>query len=297
MVFKPKSCLECGKEFIPRNGQQKYCDGPHITQCVICGKDVEYTCSPREKPKCCSKECSKEMKRRTVQSRYGVDNVAQAAGMGEKISAANTEEVKEKRRKTTLEKYGVENVAQSDIAKLHTKSTFLEKYGVDNVMKTVEMRERSRKIGKLNANNPEIVKRRKETMVKNYGVEYSIQTFKAFKNSVHSRRVKPTDIEQRFVDVCNKFKIWYEREYCVEGPNHIYHSFDFYLKQYNILVDVDGIYWHDNMEEWHTTQNRHAKRLDEQRILCVPKGMKFFVIHEENFDKDLETVLQYILNY
>ena len=72
--MKPKLCLECGKEFIPKNGFQKYCDGSHITACLVCGKQFSYTCSPKEKPKCCSVECRNILRDRTVKERYGVNS-------------------------------------------------------------------------------------------------------------------------------------------------------------------------------------------------------------------------------
>lgn len=58
LTFKStRICKECGKEFYPRSGTQVYCSGPHITHCEECGKDIEYTCSPREKPRFCSTTC------------------------------------------------------------------------------------------------------------------------------------------------------------------------------------------------------------------------------------------------
>ena len=64
--MKSKKCLECGKEFLPKNGYQKYCEGPHISTCGICGKSFEYTCRPSEKPKTCSRECQTQLQRETA---------------------------------------------------------------------------------------------------------------------------------------------------------------------------------------------------------------------------------------
>ena len=46
--MKLRKCLECGKEFEPKNGFQKYCSNPHIAKCIICGKLFEYTCRPSD---------------------------------------------------------------------------------------------------------------------------------------------------------------------------------------------------------------------------------------------------------
>ena len=72
--MKSKICLECGKEFIPKSGGQKYCSNPHTTICEVCGKEISYTCSPKEKPKCCSVECRNILRNRTVKERYGVSS-------------------------------------------------------------------------------------------------------------------------------------------------------------------------------------------------------------------------------
>ena len=79
--MKVKKCQECGKEFKPTNGFQKYCAGPHSSICVICGKEFKYTCRPSEKPKTCSRKCQTELQHQTVKVKYGVDNVSQILGI------------------------------------------------------------------------------------------------------------------------------------------------------------------------------------------------------------------------
>lgn len=36
-----RTCLECGKSFIPTNNNQKYCDNDHYRPCPVCGKPVK----------------------------------------------------------------------------------------------------------------------------------------------------------------------------------------------------------------------------------------------------------------
>lgn len=86
MKFKSKICKECGKTFIPKSGGQIYCEGPHYAECVHCGKSFTYTCSPREKPKYCSKECRELGKKQYNIQKYGVSNVAQVNEVRSKIS-------------------------------------------------------------------------------------------------------------------------------------------------------------------------------------------------------------------
>ena len=108
-------CKECGRVFLPRCGTQIYCSGPHTAECRYCGKLFEYVCSPREKPKYCSKECINKGREQTVRDRYGVHNVSELDSVRQKISDANSSDiVATKRSNTCMQRYGVKNVSQSD---------------------------------------------------------------------------------------------------------------------------------------------------------------------------------------
>lgn len=72
-----KICEECGKEFHPSSGTQKYCKRPHITTCVICKKEFTYTCSPNEKPATCSRECQTRLQESTIKEKYGISSLNQ----------------------------------------------------------------------------------------------------------------------------------------------------------------------------------------------------------------------------
>lgn len=42
MQYKPRKCVQCGKEFIPKSGTNVYCPGSHVSTCEYCGKQFEY---------------------------------------------------------------------------------------------------------------------------------------------------------------------------------------------------------------------------------------------------------------
>lgn len=154
--FKPRICQECGKEFIPKCGTQRYCDGPHNTHCKICGKEISYTCSPKEKPSYCSQECIDRGRKQTVMKKYGVNNVSELQHVRDKISERNSsEEVKHRRAATCIEKYGVDNVSKADevrkklseIMKTEKylkgrEQTCIEKYGTTSPMQNKEVLQR-----------------------------------------------------------------------------------------------------------------------------------------------------------
>lgn len=159
-------CKECGKEFQSKYGGQVYCPGPHHTECKICGRDIEYKCSPNEKPNYCSSECRKEGKKRTVIAKYGVDNVSRIDEVKKKISAANSsEKVRQKREKTCIEKYGTYNPSKNADIKVKLskvmktdrylegrKKTCLAKYGFETPMRCRE-----------------VLKKRRESNIAKYG--------------------------------------------------------------------------------------------------------------------------------
>lgn len=86
MHYKPRKCVECGKEFIPKSGTNVYCPGPHVSTCEYCGKQFEYTTSPKFKRKYCSASCRELAKKQNLMKKYGVDNVAKIPEVAKTIS-------------------------------------------------------------------------------------------------------------------------------------------------------------------------------------------------------------------
>lgn len=153
---RPRKCAECGKLFVPKNGFQQYCEGPHVSVCTICGKEFEYACSPNEKPATCGKVCQEALRSRTAQERYGVKNVSQIPEIGRKISqAVTTEESLARRRAHNVEKWGVDNPAKhpdvrakmSEIMQTEEylkgrEATCIGRYGAPSPMMTKEVLEK-----------------------------------------------------------------------------------------------------------------------------------------------------------
>lgn len=114
-----KYCEECGKEFHPVQATQRFCQGPHVSNCVACGKQFEYTCRPTEKPQTCSSKCQEVLKQQTNLDKYGVANVAQVDDVRAKISKANrSEDVVQQRIATNQRRYAVDNVSQNNIVRI-----------------------------------------------------------------------------------------------------------------------------------------------------------------------------------
>ena len=157
-MLKEKKCAECGKVFQPKSGTQRYCPGPHVAVCEFCGKSFQYSCSPKEKPRYCSQQCINDGKRRTVQAKYGVENVSQLDTVRKKISDANSSDaVQAKRRQTSLQNWGVDNPAKNEVVKAKMsevmssenylekrRKTCIEKYGTASPMQNDEVKAKQR---------------------------------------------------------------------------------------------------------------------------------------------------------
>ena len=164
--MEPKTCLECGKEFIPKTGFQKYCEGPHISKCEVCGQIFEYSVRPSEKPKTCSRKCQTELQRITARNLYGVDNVSQIPEVRKKISENHkTAGFKNKVKETCQTRYGVDNPSQAE----HVRKKLSE------VMKTPEYLEGRRRtcLERYGVESPtqtdEVIQKRKNTCLERYG--------------------------------------------------------------------------------------------------------------------------------
>lgn len=75
--MKSKICVVCGKEFIPKNPNQKMCNDTHYQVCKNCGKKFVIK-SPSEVGRACSRKCGQQLgnaaRKKTFKERYGVDN-------------------------------------------------------------------------------------------------------------------------------------------------------------------------------------------------------------------------------
>lgn len=112
-------CKLCGDSFLPETRHQMYCKKVHTYKCVICGKDFPIPNSIQHK-KCCSMNCTQQLKKIAYMEHYGVDN------------PAKSKEVQKKFEQTCIEKYGVRTPLLMDGFAEKYKATCLDRYGVEN---------------------------------------------------------------------------------------------------------------------------------------------------------------------
>ena len=151
--------------------------------CPICGKEYE-TVKNKKRRKTCSKECGRELVKRTNLERYGNFNPAQSLEVRQKISnslnSRSKEEKKrteEKKKATFIERYGVEHVLQNNKIKEKAKQTLINHFGVDNPLKSKEIQEKVQKtnLERYGNENPfkteNFKKKASQTWLEKYEVE------------------------------------------------------------------------------------------------------------------------------
>lgn len=155
-------------------------------------------------------------------------------------SAKNISFVKYK--KTCLKKYGVDNVSKlTDIKKLK-KGTFIKNYGVDNIFKDENFKNwiKENNFAWNNLTNEQNLERiKKQTIsIKNYWMNL---TDEQKNNLTISRYINGSKIESKISEALNLLSIPYTTQYPLKGK-----LFDFRISNTNILIEVNGDYWHCN---------------------------------------------------
>lgn len=208
--------------------------------------------------------------------------------------SANSKRTREKYKKTCVEKYGTENSLSKGAEPYKKKNeTVKEKYGVDNVFQLEEVKNKLNETmletyGSLRICNPEKLK---ETL-KNRPIEKKIEHYKNISISNKKKWENYTD-EQKYDIITRLSKIQQESNFykinkletkisnaLVEIGVSFYFShyikrrqFDFKIGE-NILIEVQGDYWHAN-----------PKFYKEDDIINYPRG-KFKA--KDIWDKDEE---------
>lgn len=181
-----KICEYCGEPFEARNSYVKICSRQHYSNCVICGKrfPISRTAVVNNGVKStCSKECQKELVKRTNNERYGVDY------------PMSTEEFKEHVKETCMNKYGVTNPGAAKESIEKRINTMQTRHGVSHALQSEKFRSKAKETYQNNfINNIEakhdLDNRRKSTMQELYGGNSPMES------PILRSRIEHTNIER-----------------------------------------------------------------------------------------------------
>ena len=160
----------------------------------------------------------------------------------------------EKSRKTCIEKFGVDNPSKSDVIKQKKKNTFLKHYGVDNIWKTKDY---------------------VKNIWKNYSEEKKQEIIRNLYASINKNKECGSKIEKRIASILDDMDMSYCRQYFINGSRHPY---DFRITNTNILIEVNGRWWH--------ADPRYYKENDTVK----QPGKKYNLKAKDIWDKDKKNI-------
>lgn len=189
-----------------------------------------------------------------------------------KIKARTIEEANQepgrliKYKNTCLKKYGVENVSQTELVKTKKKETFLEHYGVDNIWKSKNYykwlhkymlkKYGAKSVPNLHGNSGtafnSLTEEEKRIRIKKLHKGYKLywdNLSDEEKNKIIKKRCRKivkhfnSKLECRVEKILKDLKIKYIRSFWIAHK-----SYDFRIIDTNIVIEVQGNYWHANPE-------------------------------------------------
>lgn len=203
---------------------------------------------------------TKEQLREAYQKHYGVDFYTQ------------TEEYKQKAYETSMKRYGVPHALMSQQVKNNRLKTVQDKYGVDNVSKLTEIKDKI-----------------KSTFIQKYGYDCASRVPEIRRKQVANARTSKLEI--RVANLLEEYGITYVQQFVVSKGKHV-HAFDFYIPEYKILLDADGVYYHSYISDPDGKQVRED--YDEVRMYLVPEDHIFILAVEGQEEKAIKHVYDVI---
>lgn len=168
----------------------------------------------------------------------------------------------EKTKSSLQEKFGVDNISQLDEIKKKKKETFTKNYGVDNIFKNLEFKKHRDEYmmsvyGKISITSPEskhtnLTDTQKEDLYgkMHKGFQRWLDQMSDDERNAYRRQcgingvtgnTKISGLERRVQKILNSFSVEFVTQFQI-GWN----AFDFRLSNSNILIEVNGDYWHAN---------------------------------------------------
>jgi len=276
----------------------------------------QYTKSLTEEYYC--NKCNKSKARQTCLNKYGVDNPMKSKIIKDRLKNSlistygvdhysRTGEYKEKYKSTCFHRYGLTNTFQVDEFKIKSRNTSMEKYGVEYFINLQSARKKS-KLKKENKTK-EIYE---STLNENFSViEYESDTFLIHHNKCgqdfsigkklfYSRNVQNVCI----CTICNPIgsqSSYMESEIREildrNGINYLKKDrsilngkeLDILIPNKNIAIEINGVYWHN---ELYKDKNYHI----DKTKLCQENRIQLLHIWEDDWKYKRNIVESIILN-
>jgi len=254
-----------------------------VTHCVICGKKLKFkTFSVGYQAITCGRKCGHNLRVQRNIDAYGVENISQLQSVKDKkrelsierygVSCTmNDSAVRAKREKTWLSKYGVSHPLKNNTVKERVRKTIDEKYGSRKGLSIIaKIKQKETSLRKYWPIYIDKLKKWKHiepmftvdeyTSPENGDYNFkclrcgNISTFNKYdsrslravsvycKSCVNSRSSYEHDLERYLYDhgITNVEK---NKSF---SHNGVWKELDLYIPDFNIGIEIDGIYWHSD---------------------------------------------------
>ena len=313
---KEKFCTkECQKQFKVNELALR-----RLKICVVCKKDY-FDSTKRLVSRACSKDCANKF---AVDIRKNNGSYARSEEINKKVSdtlrgqwasgertwspsqiknfsenkktyfTLNKEEHSKKVKQTSIEKYGVEHFTQNQEVKNKKKQTNIEKYGTEFPTQNEEVKSRLRKThlskGLIKVFDGKTMKE----LASEHGVSYTYFKQVVNEQGIEAARhlsIEKTFIEQKISDFLDLNSISYQYDMFIPGDEKKLFRPDFFLPNFNLIIECDGLYWHSDRHE-KNNKNYHINKKKYYSNL----GIKSLFFREHELVEKFSIVSSIILN-
>jgi very-short-patch-repair endonuclease len=120
-----------------------------------------------------------------------------------------------------------------------------------------------------------------------HNIENSKRGIKYLKNNKNKKiNTKP---ERKVIGILKDNNIKYKFQYVIKCNNGKFKMYDFYLKNYNLLIEVDGTYWHSKGIKDRDIKNKNLLNIRKndkiKTKLAKEKGFKLIRVWEDEIEK------------
>lgn len=289
-----KKCRKCGREFTPKTPRQIYCGEPVKANCVICGKEFTYPCGSVHIPTTCGSE---ECKLKATSIRYEKKDVVRECPLCHKKfhPVNNTQRYCKDKHYFTCVVCGKKFYEPLEEIKKNN--------GVPRKTCSKECLSELHSRQNFERDNEECVRKSKETCFKHYGVYspsqnpailqkmaqsyrnrtgYSHPSHNPESRSRQAKHRRTSKLELRICTLLDSYNIPYIHRYMLSS-NSISHEFDFYIPDYKILLDADGVYFHSYLSD--PDGKFVGDDYDAIRISLIPND-HIFIVAVEGFEDE-----------
>lgn len=197
-----RTCKYCGEKF-EATGTQAYCDRDHYATCVICGG--QFSCDPRMLKRCCSKRCSAELRKRTIQSTKKICKLCGKEFIPENNTQIYCKDIHfapcvicgEPVQIPNDENYKLDRTCSMECTTRRRSNTCIERYGVPTASQIESARHKLRERAKENEES------RKHNCLLKYGVdnvakvpEIKTRISNTIRSSTYQNRIKESNLRR-----------------------------------------------------------------------------------------------------